>query len=54
MVYFIYAIKIGKLERTIHFILDLNAIPMLKYRSLKKIDWAGPAGAARKRKRIAG
>ena len=22
----------------------LNAIPMLKYRSLKKIDWAGWAG----------
>ena len=27
-----------------YFILDLNAIPMLTYRSLKKIDWAGPAG----------
>ena len=45
MVYFIYAITIGKLERTIqndterYLILDLNAIPMLKYRSLKKIDW---------------
>ena len=26
-------------------ILDLNAIPMLKYRSLKKIDWAGWTGS---------
>ena len=24
-----------------YIILDLNAIPMLTYRSLKKIDWAG-------------
>ena len=32
--------KIRENDTDRYFILDLNAIPMLKYRSLKKIDWA--------------
>ena len=32
--------KIRENDTERYFILDLNAIPMLKYRSLKKIDWA--------------
>ena len=35
--------KIRENDTERYFILDLNAIPMLKYRSLKKIDWAGQA-----------
>ena len=35
--------KIRENDKERYFILDLNAIPMLKYRSLKKIDWAGQA-----------
>ena len=35
--------KIRENDTERYFILDLNAIPMLKYRSLKKIGWAGQA-----------
>ena len=35
--------KIRENDTERYFILDLNAIPMLKYRSLKKIDWAWPS-----------
>ena len=37
--------KIRENDTERYFILDLNAIPMLKYRSLKKIDWAGLAAS---------
>ena len=32
--------KIRENDTERYFILDLNAIPMLKYRTRKKIDWA--------------